>query len=94
MGDKMNFAFNGIHTPESKAAMDADLGKGMSIFHSSNHNNYSEDVRRRLSSIQTLYGNKLLDEKGARDAIRKAQIDMKNKIWHGDVTKNKCGRMN
>ncbi|MDE8744660.1 RHS domain-containing protein, partial [Pectobacterium polaris] len=94
MGDKMNSVFNGIHVPGSKAAMDADLGKGMGVFHSSNHYNYSEDVRQRLSSIQTLYEDKQLDAKGARDAVRKVQIEMKNKIWRGDVTQTKCGRMN
>lgn len=80
MSDKMNSVFNGIHILGSKAAMDADLGKGMNVFHSSNHNNYSDDVRQRLSNIKTLYKNKRLNEKSARDAVRKVQIDMKNKI--------------
>ncbi|WP_211006624.1 RHS repeat-associated core domain-containing protein, partial [Pectobacterium versatile] len=97
MGDKMNSVFNGIHVPGSKAAMDADLGKGMGVFHSSNHNNYSEDVRRELENIKSRFSDKELDAKSARDArdaVRKLQIDMKNKIWRGDVTQTKCGRMN
>nr|WP_227469969.1 AHH domain-containing protein [Dickeya zeae] len=94
MGGQMNSAFNGIHVPGSETAMKADVGKGMDVFHSSNHNNYSDEVRQRMSSIEKSYENGRLDEKGARDSIRKLQIDMKNKIWRGDVSKTKCGRMN
>ncbi|WP_085653854.1 RHS repeat-associated core domain-containing protein, partial [Lonsdalea britannica] len=94
MGDKMNSAFNGIHVPGSQSAMAADVGKGMNVFHSSNHNAYSNDVRRELSNIKSRYDAGDLDARGARDSVRKLQIDMKNKVWRGDVSKTKCGRMN
>uniref|UniRef100_UPI00359C66F6 AHH domain-containing protein n=1 Tax=Dickeya zeae TaxID=204042 RepID=UPI00359C66F6 len=94
MGGQMNSAFNGIHVPGSETAMKADVGKGMDVFHSSNHNNYSNAVRDELSYIKDQHGMGELNDKEARDAVRKLQIDMKNKIWRGDVSKTKCGRMN
>lgn len=46
---KINSDFNGIDIPGSKAAMDVDLGKDISIFRSGNHNDY---IRRCPSRIE------------------------------------------
>ncbi|MCT8354672.1 AHH domain-containing protein [Photorhabdus kayaii] len=94
IGRQMNSASNGIHIPGSESAMKADVGKGMKVFHSSNHNNYSDEVRGKIRDIRNQYSNNSINEREARDAIRKLQMDMKNKIWSGQVSTTKCGRVN
>ncbi|MCC8376683.1 hypothetical protein CKY10_23125 [Photorhabdus sp. HUG-39] len=74
--------------------MKADIGKGMKVFHRSNHNNYSDEVRGRIRDIRNQYSNNSINEREARDAIRKLQMDIKNKIWSGQVSTTKCVRVN
>ncbi|MCW7764648.1 AHH domain-containing protein [Photorhabdus luminescens] len=94
IGRQMNSASNGIHIPGSESAMKADVGKGMKVFHSSNHNIYSEEVRQRIDVVRADYEDKNITEREARDAIRKIQMDMKNKIWSENSSTTKCGRLN
>jgi hypothetical protein len=65
----------------------------MDVFHS-NHHNYSDIVRQRIARVEQQYNSGRLDAKGAGIAIRRIQIDMKNKIWMGHVPTTKCRRMN
>ena len=94
IGKDMNSAFNGIHIPGSASAMKQGAGKGMDVFHSSNHHNYSDIVRQRIARVQDRYNAGILDAKGARLSIRRIQIDMKNQIWMGHIPTTKCRRMN
>ncbi|GLH27145.1 hypothetical protein ENT52713_45410 [Enterobacter sp. 200527-13] len=66
----------------------------MDVFHSSNHHNYSGIVRQRIARVEQRYNSGILDAKGTRIAIRRTQIDMKNKIWMGHVPTTKCRGMN
>ncbi|MEB6511223.1 hypothetical protein MXM72_03775 [Enterobacter roggenkampii] len=52
IGKDMNSAFNGINFPGSASAMKQDAGKGMDIFHSSNHHNCSDILRRRIARVE------------------------------------------
>ncbi len=94
IGKDMNSAFNGIHVPGSASAMKADVGKGMEVFHSSNHHKYSDIVRQRIANIQDRYNAGRINAKQARIAVRRIQIDMKNKIWMRHIPTTKCRRMN
>ncbi|CDH28322.1 hypothetical protein XBJ2_1790002 [Xenorhabdus bovienii str. Jollieti] len=90
----MNSVENGIHIPGSKKAMQDDVGKGMKVFHSSNHNTYSGEVRQSIEEIKRRHDAGNLSDRQARDEIRKLQMKMKNKIWSGDVPSNPCKRLN
>ncbi|MBD2794060.1 RHS repeat-associated core domain-containing protein, partial [Xenorhabdus szentirmaii] len=98
IGGRMNSVENGIHIPGSKKAMKDDVGKGMKVFHSSNHNTYSGQVDNKIAAIKAAYEHQ--DEKQritareARDRIRKVQMEMKNRIWSGNVPTNTCKRLN
>ncbi|MDC9623801.1 PAAR domain-containing protein [Xenorhabdus sp. XENO-7] len=94
IGGRMNSAENGIHIPGSKKAMQDDVGKGMKVFHSSNHNTYSGEVREAIDVIKEDHKNKKLTDRQARDEIRKLQMKMKNRIWSSNVPTNACRRLN
>ena len=94
MGGMRDTVGNGIHIPGGKSAYDNGLGKGIGVYHSSKHDNYSTDVDTRLKAIQFGYDNGNLTEKEARLAVKKEQIMLKNEIWSGDVSKCPKGRMN
>ncbi|MBD2801324.1 PAAR domain-containing protein [Xenorhabdus sp. M] len=94
IGGRMNSVENGIHIPGSKKAMEDDAGKGMKVFHSSNHNTYSGEVRQSIEEIKRRHGAGNLSDRQARDEIRRLQMKMKNKIWSGDVTTTPCKRLN
>ncbi|CAM3558349.1 hypothetical protein XNC1_3463 [Xenorhabdus nematophila ATCC 19061] len=94
IGGRMNSVENGIHIPGSKKAMQDDVGKGMKVFHSSNHNTYSGEVREAIDVIKEDYRNKKINDRQARDEIRKLQMKMKNRIWSGNVPTNACRRLN
>ena len=85
---------NGILIPGSEGAYKNGLGKGMSVYHSSNHHNYSAEVERRLNSIESDYRSGLLSKDDARLEIRKEQMSLKRDIWSGNVPKNCKGRLN
>ncbi len=85
---------NGIFIPGSEPAFNKGVGKGMPVFHSSNHPNYSGDVDRRISAIRDDYHDGFLSKDEARIAVRKEQMQLKRDIWSGNVSKNCKQRLN
>lgn len=66
----------------------------MPVYHSSNHNNYSALVAQDISDISNEHAAGNMTDRQARDAVRKVQMDYKNRIWSGDVPKDCKGRLN
>ncbi|WP_051616352.1 RHS repeat-associated core domain-containing protein [Lonsdalea quercina] len=93
MGGSRDSVGNGIHIPGSQAAYKEGLGKGMAVFHSSKHDNYSNIVSDEISLIKDRYNAKELTAKEARIEVKKLQMDLKRRLWSGDVPKTKCGRV-
>ncbi|MCL5247596.1 AHH domain-containing protein [Cellulophaga sp. 20_2_10] len=60
--------FNGIALPDSANSM---KGSGYNVFHQGSHKNYNNMVEDRLSRIVKDFDDELIDEKGARKAVRK-----------------------
>lgn len=93
MGGSRDSVGNGIHIPGSQAAYKEGLGKGMAVFHSSKHDNYSGIVSDEISLIKDRFNAKELTAKEARIEVKKLQMDLKRRLWSGDVPKTKCGRV-
>jgi RHS repeat-associated protein len=88
IGGRRDKSENGLNLPDSPQ------GKGgPNAYHRGSHDNYSKEVGRRLDDIQDKYGRGLYDKRQARDAVRKEQMKLKNKIWKGAFS-NGCGRLN
>ncbi|WP_198532208.1 RHS repeat domain-containing protein, partial [Salinivibrio sp. ML290] len=85
---------NGILIPGSEKAYKNGTGKGVSVYHSSNHNNYSSEVERRIGEIERDYRAGLISKDEARIDIRKEQMQLRRDIWSGNVSKNCKGRLN
>ncbi|WP_332401197.1 RHS repeat-associated core domain-containing protein, partial [Vibrio metschnikovii] len=93
MGNMRDSATNGIFLPGSESAHHKDLGKGVSVYHSSSHKHYSDLVESNISDIRREFENGSISDRDARDAVRRTQMDHKNKLWRGDVPKNCKGRL-
>ncbi|MGL5386762.1 MAG: AHH domain-containing protein [Serratia sp. (in: enterobacteria)] len=93
MGGSRDSVGNGIHIPGSQAAYKEGLGKGMAVFHRSKHDNYSGIVSDEISLIKDRFNAKELTAKEARIEVKKLQMDLKRRLWSGDVPKTKCGRV-
>ena len=74
-------ASNGLLIPGSRAAYLDGVGKGMRVYHSSSHPNYSDMVRQRLDAIERLQ----MSDKEKKKAVRKLQIELRRRIWAGNV---------
>ena len=84
---------NGILIPGSEKAYKDGLGKGISVYHSSNHNQYSSIVRDRISEIKEDFYDGNIAKSEARLEVRKLQMELKRDIWSGNVPKNCKGRL-
>ncbi|WP_085364563.1 RHS repeat-associated core domain-containing protein [Neisseria zoodegmatis] len=85
--DQRDRASNGLLIPGSRAAYLDGAGKGMRVYHSSNHPNYSDMVRQRLNAIEQ----SKMSDKDKRRAVRKLQIELRRRIWAGNVPHLTCG---
>ena len=74
-------ASNGLLIPGSRAAYLDGVGKGMRVYHSSSHPNYSDMVRQRLDAIERSQ----MSDKEKKKAVRKLQIELRRRIWAGNV---------
>ncbi|WP_251936724.1 RHS repeat-associated core domain-containing protein [Streptococcus sp. Marseille-Q0941] len=74
-------ASNGLLIPGSRAAYLDGVGKGMRVYHSSSHPNYSDMVRQRLDAIEQSQ----MSDKEKKKAVRKLQIELRRRIWAGNV---------
>ncbi|MEX2951070.1 AHH domain-containing protein [Serratia fonticola] len=93
MGGSRDSVGNCIHIPGSQAAYKEGLGKGMAAFHSSKHDNYSNIISDETSLIKDRFNAKELTAKEAIIEVKKLQMDLKRRLWSGDVPKTKCGRV-
>ncbi|WP_256611777.1 RHS repeat-associated core domain-containing protein [Vibrio ostreae] len=94
IGSRRDSVENGILVPGSEKAYKDRLGKGMSVYHSSSHNNYSSDVDRRIEDIRHDYNSGIISKSETRLEVRKLQMELKRDIWSGNVSKNCKGRLN
>ncbi|SFE66458.1 RHS repeat-associated core domain-containing protein [Paenibacillus algorifonticola] len=86
LGGRMDEAFNGIHLPDSSKTAKV---KGMKVFHNGSHPLYSAIVEGRIEVILSLFEEEDgINKQEARKMVRKLQMEMKNKIWNGDVPIN------
>ena len=74
-------ASNGLLIPGSRSAYLDGVGKGMRVYHSSSHPNYSDMVRQRLNAIEQSQ----MSDKDKKRAVRKLQIELRRRIWAGNV---------
>ena len=74
--------FNGIALPDSANSM---KGSGYNVFHNGPHKNYNNMVSGKVDSIKMAYNKGLIDETEARKAIRKLQMNLKNKLAMGHI---------
>ncbi|WP_249027418.1 RHS repeat domain-containing protein [Vibrio rotiferianus] len=94
IGGRRDSVENGIFIPGSESAFKDGVLKDMPVYHSSNHNNYSALVAQDISDISNEHAAGNMTDRQARDAVRKVQMDYKNRIWSGDVPKDCKGRLN
>nr|PMH86163.1 hypothetical protein BCU57_11770 [Shewanella sp. 10N.286.48.B5] len=84
----MNKPENGILLPNSAGGITPG---GPQTAHSGSHPNYSKVVNSKLKKIKDKFDAGKYDKRQARDAVRKAQMKLKNELFNGEFAKNRCG---
>jgi len=82
LGGQRDLATNGILLPDNAGGVTKN---GPQVVHRGSHPKYSAEIDGRLQTIKKAHADGLIDDKAARNAVRKLQMEYKNKLWDGDV---------
>ena len=82
LGGQRDKATNGILLPDNAGGV---TKHGPQVVHRGSHPKYSAEIDGRIQTIKRAHADGLIDDKAARNAVRKLQMEYKNKLWNGDV---------
>ena len=89
MGSDRDKLTNGLLIPGSESAYKDGVGKGNQAYHSSNHNDYTNSVRRDLDQIKR----QNLSSRQSRLKVKRLQMRLRREIWSGLRPMNRKGRL-